>query len=274
VPSVLEQTAETLALQSRAIKDFYLSQLESEFLGLQWWGADSIPIWKSKSVPLVREAQLLTADLANTFIDLQFQEMFGDDYDTSYPSYDLVTGPAIRNGVSIDDVYSRTFKPVWEGIGAGQTEDEAVRHGLSRLESMFSLDIERVIDHTAIERFANDNRIIGHRRVLNGSHNCALCILASTQLYHKKSLKPIHPRCKCKVLPVLPSDDVDAVLSKELVDQVHASIKDRFGISDPSGRQIDYRHLVLVRNHGEYGPVLTLREYNFTGPSALKTPGE
>lgn len=268
-----DSLANSLSDQILAIKSFYGEELERQFRDLGNYSEDSIAEWRRVSNPLVREAQRLTADIANAVIDLQLQELLGD-FSASYPPYGLVTGPAIRNGSSVQDVYDRAFKPVWRALGNGYPIDVAVDHGISRLDATFDVDIERVVDHVAIERFANENRIIGYRRVLNGVHNCALCILASTQLYRKKDLKGIHPRCKCKVLPVLSFENISTTLRQDLIEQVHASIQERYGLSDRAGRQLDYRKIIIVRNHGELGPVLTFRNHHFTGPSGLKTPGE
>lgn len=268
------QVAETLALQLKGLKSFYLGEIISEFRGLESYASSSINVWRGKVVPLVKEAQATAAELTNAAVDIMFYEMFGEDCLFDHPALEAVTGPAIRNGPSVQDVYDRALKPVWQGLGSGQSLDQSVEHGVSRLEEMFNLDIERVADHVQIERFANENRIIGHRRTLSGLHNCALCILASTQLYHKSELKPIHPNCKCRTVPVLSSDKFDDSLSQSLIDAVHRSVSERFGVSDKAARLIDYRKILLNRTHGEYGPVLTFRSHKFTGPSALHAPGE
>lgn len=265
--------AESLSDQILAVRDFYLDELILEFKNLGSWREDSLSAWKDKSVPIVFEAQNTAMDIANAVIDMQLEILLDGEFSTVYPPRESVTGSAVRNGVPPDVVYGRAFKPIWQSTGNGAPIDQAVQHGISRLTEMFDVDLSRVVDHTSIERFANENRIVGYRRVLSGVHNCALCILASTQTYHKRELKGIHPHCKCTVVPVLSFEQPNA-LDRVLIDQVHQQIQDRFGISDRAGRQIDYRHIVMVRNHGELGPSLTFRDYNFTGPKALKTPGE
>jgi hypothetical protein len=256
------------------VKDFYRNLLAEEFRNLGSWKDADIKPWLQSATPLINEAQLTIMDMANASMDLQLEILLDGEYSTKYPDAQLVTGPGIRNGVPIQDVYGRVFKPVWQALGDGWDLDTAIDRGIGRLTSTFDVDLERVIDHVNLERFANENKITGYRRVLRGAHNCALCILASTQLYHKRELKGIHPNCKCKVSPVLSFEDISKTLRQDLIEQVHASIKERYGISDPSGRSIDYRHIVMVRNHGEIGPMLTFRDHHFTGPKAIKTPGE
>lgn len=269
-----DSIADALAVNVRSITSFYGNLLERELRDLGDYHDTSIPTWNARSNPLITEAQLTVMDIANASLDVQLNLLLDGDYSTNYPPADMVTGPAVRNGASIDEVYGRVFKPIWQGLGEGQSLEESIDHAVSRLKSMFDVDIERVVDHVSIERFANEHRIAGYRRVLTGAHNCALCILASTQLYHKKELKGIHPNCKCKILPVLSFEDISKTLRQDLIDEVHASIKERYGSYDKSGRAIDYRKILFVRNHGEIGPMLTFRNHHFTGPSGLKTPGE
>ncbi|HSN24006.1 MAG TPA: hypothetical protein VLS45_07535 [Methylomicrobium sp.] len=274
MPQLQDSIADAFAVNVKSVTAFYSALLEQEFRDLDDYHEGSIPIWSSRSGPLIQEAQLTVMDMANAIIDMQLGILLDGEYSTDYPDPSIVTGPGIRNGSSITDVYGRVFKPVWQGLGDGLPLDTAIHHGIERLKSMFDVDIERVIDHVSIERFANEHKLVGYRRVLTGSRNCALCILASTQVYHKRQLKGIHPNCKCKVLPVTSFEDISKTLRQDLIDEVHASIKERLGSFDKSGRAIDYRKVLFVREHGELGPILTFRNHHFTGPKGLKTPGE
>lgn len=254
------------------VKSLYLQELTDEFLSLKSYRGQDVDRWLSAAIPIVNESQSTIAEIADIAFDAEIYALLGDV--SSDPiDLSLVTGGALRNGVPPEEVYARAFKPVWQGTGNGLDLQESVAHGVSRLSEMFQLDSERVIDHVAIEKFANENRIVGYKRVLSGAHNCALCILASTQVYHKRELKGIHPNCKCTVRPVASFENSNT-LDRDLIEQVHREVQNQFGISDKAARQIDYRKILFTREHGEYGPTLTYRQYNFTGPSDLKTPGE
>lgn len=144
-------------------------------------------------------------------------------------------------------------------------------------------------------------RVVGYRRVLTGRENCAMCVLASTQRYHVKDLLPIHPACDCAVAPIVGRDDPGQVINSvtvtegsqavtttrggadvfsgnqlvnlgELLEPLHDDIAKRFGISDRGGRRIDYRKLLTVHEHGEIGPVLTVKGQHFTGPDDIPNP--
>jgi hypothetical protein len=117
---------------------------------------------------------------------------------------------------------------------------------------------------------------VGYRRVLEGAYSCGLCILASTQRYHKQDLMPVHPGCDCSVAPIIGTQDPGRTINDQMVLDVHAAIQDRFGTSEPGGRGIrtaddlvDYRDLLITHEHGEIGPVLARRGDHFEGPSEV-----
>jgi hypothetical protein len=60
--------------------------------------------------------------------------------------------------------------------------------------------------------------------------------------------------------------------SGDLLEPVHNAIQDRFGVSDRGARAIDYRKVLSVHQHGELGPLLTVKTHKFTGEKDL--PGK
>jgi hypothetical protein len=69
-------------------------------------------------------------------------------------------------------------------------------------------------------------------------------------------------------MPIYGSTDVGQVIDEERLEAVHASIAERFGVSDRSARAIDYSK-ISIHEHGELGPVLTVEGQKFTGPNDL-----
>jgi len=92
-------------------------------------------------------------------------------------------------------------------------------------------------------------------------------VVASTQRYYRGDLLPIHPGCDCGVQPLPPGLAVNQVIDEDLLEQVHQVTADRLGVSDRSGRTPDYRKLLTVSEHGEYGPTLSWAQ-----PKAKPTP--
>ena len=94
-----------------------------------------------------------------------------------------------------------------------------------------------------------------------------MCVVASTQRYHRGDLMPMHPGCDCGVQPLPPGLAASQVIDEDLLEQVHQITADRLGVSDRGGRTPDYRKLLTVREHGEYGPTLS-----WAAPKAKPTP--
>lgn len=170
---------------------------------------------------------------------------------------------------------------------------EAVKRGLNRAEQSTLTDIELAVTHAARDRLADEPRVKFFRRVLTGAESCGLCVIASTQRYHKKNLLPIHNNCDCVISPIYGDKDPGRIINSKrvsdeatqsgetlsgvpifeddqllntdlLTDDVHKAILEEFGEMAFDGRRLDYRKVLLVQEHGELGPVLTVARHKFT----------
>jgi hypothetical protein len=198
----------------------------------------------------------------------------------------LVTGAAVRNGVPPAQVYGRPFHLVWRLLDELPREpgsvDKAIASGADRAVNLALTDAQLAKQHTAARVLGQDDRVVGYRRVLEGPHSCALCLVAATQRYHRDQLMPMHPACDCSVAPIWDTADpgqtieaavrVDGKLTPvaELPD-VHDRIAQRFSADSSAARTItgttaQYRDALIVHEHGELGPVLAVRGAPFTGP--------
>lgn len=176
------------------------------------------------------------------------------------------TGPVdtdVLRGVEATEVYTRPYVTVRTKLSEGLTYDAAVSAGLARAVDIVLTDLQLAKTTTTqnVYRSAGVTRYI---RVLTGSSSCALCYLASTQTYSTDQLLPIHPGCDCSTAPAPSNFD-----GTEQLGATHEAIEDRLGVSDSGGRAPDYRKQLIVQEHGELGPVLTVKGQTFTGPSAI-----
>jgi hypothetical protein len=204
----------------------------------------------------------------------------------------LVTPPAVRppdlaalrNGADPAEVYGRPFDLVWRQLAELPHVDGAIEQaigaGMNRAEKTAFTDLQLAKRQSSQESLRSDRYAIGYRRVLEGAHSCGLCIVASTNRYHKGQLLPIHPGCDCGVVPVYVDSDAAAKANQRLLGDVHQAIADRFGVSDYAartipgakdgkGRPIDYKDVLITHEHGELGPVLAVKGRPFTGPADL-----
>lgn len=213
-------------------------------------------------LPMVQAAEETAAIATNTYLDIQM-ELMGLGASNGDVDLSLVTGEAIRNGVSPEEVYSRPFKEVWTALSKGKDLQEAISLGANRLRQLIETDIQLTHTHTARTVLSNRNDVVGFRRVPTGTFTCALCLVASTQRYNKFDLMPIHPGCDCRVAPIIGSERPSQVLDPEFLDEIHKAVERQFGISARDARSIDYRKIPIVHKHGEFGPYLAVRGQNF-----------
>lgn len=267
---VAEQVAQTLGLQLRSLKEYTFNQLTFEWLDMDLHNKANIGDWLDKALPIVNESYDAAVDVTAAFADIQLGLLLDDPEYQGKPISPGEIKKLLRYGVPPEEVYARPFVDFWRSLKNGRSIDDALRSGSSRLGELIDTDLERLSDFTSMEKFANANGVIGYRRVLVGPTNCALCVVASTQRYRRRHLKPIHPHCNCKTVPVLSFEsDGDQILDEDRLEQIHKSVREKFGIDDRSARAIDYRRIMVTHQHGEIGPYLSWRGQHFADASVL-----
>lgn len=223
----------------------------------------------AQTAPLIAGAQLQVAQLTAAYL----AAVTGGQLGRTVPAVPVRPADVANlRGVAPSVLYQRPFTQVYTELSRGVPIDTAVDRGRIRLVDLATTDVQLAKTHTARRALAAEPAIAGYRRVLVGEENCGLCVVASTQLYHREELLPIHPGCDCSVEPVH-GEHTGQVLDKDVLAAAHAAIAERFGKFDAGGRAPDYRKVILVRQHGEIGPVLTVKGQEFTGPGDLTGSG-
>lgn len=222
-------------------------------------------------VPHVQAGQVQIANLTEAY----FQEVGSNaGVDFSY-----VTG---GRGVPAEEVYRRPAVTAYTALSENETLSVAVAEGGERLASLIMTDLQMAKVRQA-DRSLTSAHVDAFMRTLSGRENCALCVIASTQRYHRGDLMPIHPGCDCGV-DRLPAgvDPSEQVINPRLLDLTHGAIADKLGDSDRGARFLglgklgsdgnpisDYTDLIVTRTHGEYGPTLAWRGDTFTSKADI-----
>ena len=204
--------------------------------------------------PRVTAGQLRIADLTRAYLAQCAREL---GWKVVLPSIDQ---DEIRGARGVDPrvVYRRPAVDVYTALAAGKPLPQAAAEGRLRLTQLIGGDMQLAKVHASrqsMRGYPAEGQF--YRRVLTGRENCALCVVASTQRYYRGDLLPIHPGCDCDVQPLPPGLAVNQVIDEDLLEQVHQITADRLGVSDRGGRTPDYRKLLTVSEHGEYGPTLS-----------------
>jgi hypothetical protein len=216
--------------------------------------------WMDAALPIIRASEETAAQATLTYLQMQL-EFAGLDDQLDLPPLDDITGDVLR-GVPPEVVYQRPFKELWESLSKGNDYQTAIEDGANRLRQLIETDLQLTHTHTSRTVLSGRNDVVGFRRVPTGAYTCALCLIASTQRYHKLDLMPIHPGCDCRVAPIIGAEDPGQIVDPDLLENIHKRVEEMFGKADRSGK--DYNKLLVVHDHGEYGPTLAKADNRFT----------
>lgn len=167
-------------------------------------------------------------------------------------------------GVPDADIWGRPFVHAWTKVSEGASWSEAVRFGRQMAAQIAATNVQVAARGAAHDWIEGEPRVVGYRRVLGGGRNCDLCIVASTQRYHRSDLLPIHHSCRCAVEPIVGTSDPGQVVGRQTLEYVKANADDytRDALRR-AGRDIADLPQVKVVDHGELGPLLWDRSHSF-----------
>lgn len=209
--------------------------------------------------PAVEAAQLQVAALTSVYL--------AGVTDTAPLPVDDVA--SLGRGVPNDVVYARPVITARALVAEGKPLMEAFSAGARRLESLATTDIQMAKVRQADRSLAHAG-VTHYRRVPKGAETCAMCLIASTKRYNVGKLAPIHPGCDCGVDVIPDGQDLDDVLDVDLLNTTHAKVKEFTGVEDRGGKAVDYRKLLVEREHGEIGRVIGWKGQDFTGPTDIQ----
>jgi hypothetical protein len=253
------------------------------FVNLGSWRDDDVIRYQSLVTPQLEGVKLQIAQLQSAYYQ-EVAKAQGQSFTPAPVRRADLTEQNLRNGVSSSEVYRRPFVSMYTQLAAGVAVGVALNAGAVRASSIASTDVQLAARFAGFKQRANNTNIVGYRRVLTGSENCALCAIASTQRYRRDQLKPIHPGCDCTEEPLYGDFDPGQVIDPEGLDSIHQALQQQLGISDDQARDAgigklvqyedevrlaDFTEIVVTREHGEYGPTLVWRDQKFTGPSQI-----
>lgn len=228
------------------------------------WNRPDMAWFASQVAPVVVGAQRQMAVLTDQYIAASLAELTGRPVDPVG-----VELPDELRGVPVDEVYERPYVQLWTDLGRGVGFEAALEGADQRAEVLAMSDLQMARMRASQQAIEGQDGAAGWRRVLKGDRNCLLCLVASTQRYRKKDLAAIHPQCDCYVEAIPGDRDPGQIIDARLLEQVHDAVEAAGFRADRGARNPDYRRLIVVREHGEMGPLLTLRRQGFTGPEDL-----
>jgi len=143
----------------------------------------------SQVSPIVLAGRKQTAALTDAYLS-QVMRAAG----ITIPIHKPVDTAALR-GVDATDVYARPYQTVWTKLSDGLPYADAVSAGASRLIDLVATDMQMSRTYTS-QNVLSRSSASGYERVPSGVNTCALCEIASTQMYHTEELMPIPSRLR------------------------------------------------------------------------------
>lgn len=235
------------------------------FVGLGSWRDADFERYLQTITPILQGANLQAGRLQLAFYQ-QMAAVAGEPFIAPQLASADFTVEALRNGAPAAEVYRRPFVDVYTALSQGKQVTEAIEAGARRISSIASTDVQLARRNAGFQARSRNDRIVGYARTLTGSENCALCYVASTQRYTRGELLPIHPGCDCGEMPIYGTQDPGQVIDELRLNATHQAVEERFG---GSTNEREALREITIREHGELGPMLTVADQNFTGPSDI-----
>lgn len=235
-----------------------------------WYVTGSITAWATQLAQGIEAIQRNLARQLDALMARQASVMTG----RPIRPVGAIDPSALRQGITHPGVYGRIadqYRYQQSRLDAEEDVLDALEAALDRAEEIAEMDTDLVV-RAQSQRFldrqpasSGERRLIGYRRMvhpeLSKGGSCGMCIVASTRLYQKSDLMPIHQKCKCLPLPVYAGSDPGGLINDSELERFYeeAGGKQRAELQN-TRYQID--------EHGELGPVL-----NRAG-AAFRTPAD
>jgi hypothetical protein len=237
------QLAEAHIEAERRLRDVTIAALESIWRGLPSHDKEDVDTWLDQAVAVILLAMRHSVLLTDAYLARALERQpVGID-----PQLII---DAIRGDTAPREAYRRPFVTLWSELAEGQRYEDAQRMALDRARGMAAFDIQASMRDTLAAVGEADPNIWGYQRVANPDA-CEFCLLVNGAQFRTTTPMPLHPWCNCGIEPVIYTRGV-----------ANANALEAFN-ADPT----PIPESVVVREHGEMGPVLVSPDHDFTSES-------
>lgn len=221
----------------------------------EWYDEDQVNAVAARSATTVETAQSQARRRQEAYLRFIYKEMRVPtpapmDVKFEYPG-DVDIYPREASAL---DVWKRPAEQYRYARSEGATETEALQAAVDRIGHNNQMDLALARREASRSMFAATPEVTGYRRIIHperseSGFSCGLCVVASTRVYQKRDLLPIHNECNCDVLPIIGTQDP----GKELNDEDLQAIYEAAG-SNTAGDLLNTK--VSFTEHGELGPII------------------
>lgn len=227
-----------------------------------WYDTAAITALTKRIVNYVEATQRQTAAVTDAYLARAATLLRGK----SVNPVGSVNVATLRTGTTHAGAYGRLADQYRWQISKHEAPAQVLEDVKQRAAVMAETDTDLAFRAQA-KKFMVVHQVTGYRRIvqpeLSRGGSCGLCIAASTRVYHRANLLPLHGRCKCTVLPIINSVDPGRVLNKNALGQLYKA-------AGSTGARDLKKVRYTIHEHGELGPVLGMHGQNFTGPADIE----
>lgn len=158
-----------------------------------------------------------------------------------------------RSNTPIVEVYKRPARQAEHALRKGATLEQAELVLVERATKLVEADVAAAVrDEKTLIRNAAP-KVTGYRRILRPERSkygpCGLCVVAADRIYAKRDLLELHNGCVCDTAEITEDADPGLVLNREDLNAIYEAAGGNFA-------EALQRTRVVVREHGELGPIL------------------
>lgn len=259
----VQRIVDAEAAGHEAIGDRAVAGVARAYDGLDWYDHEAITVAATQAGAVARASSQASVALADAAMTRVLTEVVGG---SPRPAGALTVVAPFRQGVSgWSGVYGRVADTVRFEMSRGLSVDDAVAVGLERGGTLCRTDLGLARREQWRRSLTANPQVIGFRRVIHpelGKKVCGLCIAASSRIYTKTDLLPLHNGCRCTVSPITQVHDPGANLNDR-------DLKALYEQAGGTSRALLQRTRYEVQEHGELGPVLVNTNYRFRGPDEV-----
>lgn len=169
-------------------------------VGLAWdglgkWDEVDVEPFLARVVPFVTGAQRQSIALTNAYV----ARLAGRRPLALDPS--RITGAAVRNGTTPEEVYRRPFVTVWTALSKGTAFEDALAAGRARSTGAAAMDVQLSHRATYGELQRADRSIRGYERAPDGGA-CTFCLAVAGAFVKSADAMALHGHCGCGLEPI------------------------------------------------------------------------
>lgn len=219
----------------------------------KWYDGDLVQARAARSATLVESAQKTVRTQTLSYMKFVYQQFEDLEFPTD-AEIDAQNDDMLERLISPLEEWDRPAEQYRYAKSIGKSEAEALQIAMKRVEEMGDMDMQLAMRKQSSNIFKATPKIKGYRRVLHpelseSGTSCGLCIAASTRIYKKKELLPIHEHCHCGVMPIAGEEDPGDVFNED-------DLKLLYELAGGTGAQALSRVRYKIKEHGELGPYL------------------